>query len=325
MSASNPTRARSAPKGASPAPAAPASVRVRRTIAAVLALPLIVMLVEALVVLVVCIPPSRSPGSLSFELRSQSTAAGGADYVDVRGEGGMILRGELLGDPSTRPVVVFGHSYRGHHYQALGLARALLAEGYAVLAFDFRGSGDSDGTLTYCGAAESEDVVAVLHYLNVARGVPPQRIAYVGSSMGAAAFLLGAGQAVPRVGACALLAPYADLEAAFDARTRRYAGLCLRPWFRPATWLFERLAGRAIHSARPIDHARELTSLPSLWVSGSEDWRAPARDIRDMAEAAGGTLLEMHGADHVAVTRPDDAVIAAVVTFLKKHVPAKQS
>jgi len=303
-------------------PAAPTTTA-RRWVAIALALPLLAMLGEALLVLLVCIPPSRTPGSLSWDLRAESTEAGGAVHVDIRGEEGQILRGEFLGDPELRPVVVFGHSYRSNHHQALPLARALLAEGYAVLSFDFRGCGDSDGTLSFCGAVEAEDVLSVLRYLTVDRSVPPTRIAYVGSSMGAAAFLLGADQTAPKVAACALLAPYADLNQAFDARTRQYAGLCIRPWFLPATWLFGQLAGRSIEQVRPADHAHALTDLPSLWVSGSEDWRAPARDIKDMAEDAGGTLVALDGADHVEVSRPGASAVRAVVSFLSQHFPVE--
>lgn len=299
----------------------PSSGTGRRWLAIAMAIPLIGMLGEALLVFVVCIPPSRTPGSLSWDLRAESTEAGGAVHVDIRGENGQILRGEFLGDPALRPVVVFGHSYRSNHHQALPLARALLAEGYSVLSFDFRGCGDSDGTLSFCGAVESEDVLAVLRYLTVDRSIPPDRIAYVGTSMGAAAFLVGADQAVSKVAACALLAPYADLKEAFDARTRQYAGLCIRPWFLPAVWFFGQLAGRSIDQVRPANHARALIGIPSLWVSGSEDWRAPARDIKDMAEEAGGSLVALDGADHIDISRPGKDATLAVVSFLSQHLP----
>lgn len=304
-------------------PDAPAGRRRHpRWLVVALAAPLVAMLAQALLVAVVCMVPSRQVAPLSWDLRAEAASAGGARQLEVAGGPGRTLSAELLGDPA-RPLVVYAHPYRANRRQVAPLARALLARGYAVLAFDFRGCGDSDGALTFAGAAEADDVLAVLRHVHGPLAIPAERVAWVGASMGAAAFLMADRAAADQVGAAVLLAPYGALEEAFDARTRHYAGLCARPWFRPAAWLFGRLAGRPVEDVRPRDHVRALAGLPSLWVGGSRDWRAPARDVRDMAEAAGdrAAYLAVDGADHLDVTRPVPAVVDAILDFLETNLP----
>jgi exosortase A-associated hydrolase 1 len=131
----------------------------------------------------------------------------------------MQCKGEVLLGVVSRPerasklgviVVVGGPQYRvGSHRQFVLLARCLASAGYPVLRFDYRGMGDSGGTVQSFDAVE-DDIAAAIDALQAA--CPEvERVALWGLCDGATASAL-----------------YCD--ATHDARI---AGLCLlNPWVR---------------------------------------------------------------------------------------------
>ena len=89
------------------------------------------------------------------------------------------------------PAVVLGHgSGRMTRQQLLPTARQLTALGFAVLRFDKRGVGESTGTYTNVGVANSEsaladlagDIAAGARFLRTRTDVDPRRIGLAGGS-----------------------------------------------------------------------------------------------------------------------------------------------
>lgn len=264
----------------------------------------------------------RGEAAAPASLVRQAIAAGGMEQIEFHAGDGLRLRGDLLGDVRTRPVVVFGHGYRDWRRQGDPLATELLARGYAVLLFDFRGSGASDGAFTGAGAIEAPDVRAALAHLERTRGVPPERTAYVGFSMGAAAGLLAA-PALARLAAVVLIAPYTCLEETFEVRTRAVAGLPLRPVFAPALLLFDALLDVRCTDVRPVDHAALLAGVPLLVLGAADDWRVPPAGLREIVRRAGAEavleVLETGG--HFTLARLGPEVRRPIVAFLTERLP----
>jgi exosortase A-associated hydrolase 1 len=191
-------------------------------------------------------------------------------------------------------VVVGGPQYRGgSHRQFVQLARAVAAEGHAVLRFDVRGMGDSEGA--FAGFEHlSEDIGAAIDALQ--REVPAvRRVVLWGLCDGASAALL-------------------YLDETGDARV---AGLCLaNPWVRDAVtqarvqvkhYYRERLGQRSfwaklLRGGVGGDAARGLLQALRLARSG----RAPAaagfqqRMARAWRAFEGPVLLLLSGRDHTA-------------------------
>lgn len=284
----------------------------------------VLLLIGQASLLLAFVRPTTGHVQAGDALRAAALAAGGIESVEFRSGDGLLLRGEILGD-LRRPVVLFGHGYRGRRRQGDGLAGELLRAGCAVLLFDFRGNGESDGSLTYVGAREAEDVHAAIRYLTLARNVPAQRMAYVGVSMGAAAGLLAADHLAP-LRAVALIAPYADLFAAFEARTLAYLGLPIRPWFEPARRMTTRLFGIDPARVRPIDHAALLAETPTLLIGGEADLRVPPGDLHRIADRLGprGTIHILPGLEHDAVCRLRGEPTAQILAFLRIHLLAER-
>ncbi|MGK5594062.1 MAG: alpha/beta hydrolase [Parachlamydiaceae bacterium] len=108
------------------------------------------------------------------------------------------------------PVVVICHGLGGHktgRYRVyVDLAEELVKSNIAVIRFDFRGSGDSEGKLCDITIEDQiSDVIAVLDYIKRNYPFDFKRLGFFGRSLGAAIAILAAAK-VPEVKSLALWA-----------------------------------------------------------------------------------------------------------------------
>lgn len=109
-------------------------------------------------------------------------------------DGGLKLKGWVI-EPTkqAKMTVIFSHGYGGNRYEPnvpfLPITKALTDEGYRVIMFDFRASGESEGEMTTIGAKEKYDLLGVIDYAKQHYSEP---IALYGVSMGAATSILAA-------------------------------------------------------------------------------------------------------------------------------------
>lgn len=94
--------------------------------------------------------------------------------------------------PQASPSIILAHGLMDSKWTMLQLVPWLHEAGYNVLAFDFRGHGDSDKEPTTIGRLEVRDVQGALDWLE-GEGVG-ERIGGLGMSMGAAALVNTAAQ-----------------------------------------------------------------------------------------------------------------------------------
>ena len=113
------------------------------------------------------------------------------------GNGEIKLAGEILFPNTGRlvPGAVICHGMGSSRHSVEASARIMANHGVAVLIFDFRGHGNSDGILDGNIVA---DVIDAWHFLSEFSGVDRRRIGLVGHSMGAIAAILATGQVNPR-------------------------------------------------------------------------------------------------------------------------------
>lgn len=122
--------------------------------------------------------------------------------------GGLTISGQLyLPDPvqftPPYPGVVVCHGIGSRKENQAGFDTYLAARGFAVLGFDFRGHGSSQGRLD---EGTLDDVQAALDFIAAQPQVDPNRLALRGSSMGGM-FALRAAAIDKRVRAVAAIAP----------------------------------------------------------------------------------------------------------------------
>ena len=106
--------------------------------------------------------PSEARAQRGFELPDTVTRRA----VDIWSEGTR-LAGDLyaprdLAADETRPTIVMSHGWGGTKALLANVASRLAAEGYLVLAFDYRGWGESDGKLVVQGDMPDRDADGIV-------------------------------------------------------------------------------------------------------------------------------------------------------------------
>lgn len=125
--------------------------------------------------------------------------------------GGPTLRGDFWAQRAPAPTVIICHGYRVSRAHLRSVAALEYARGYNVLCFDFRGHGESDGTMTSGGLAEVRDLHAAIELAAEQPETAPGQIILHGFSMGAAVALMVLPH--PQVAAVIADSPYARLDA----------------------------------------------------------------------------------------------------------------
>ncbi|HEX8655318.1 MAG TPA: alpha/beta fold hydrolase [Allosphingosinicella sp.] len=196
-------------------------MRAARFLAAVLALPLLVLLALPFAVpwFIFRPEPLASVDPRPWQVPAQAVAFAAAD--------GSRLTGWWVPPPGPgAPVVLLVHGRSGNIATRAPIVGRLAADGFGVLAFDYRGYGASAGSPGE--RALSEDALSAYAWLRT-RGIAGDRIVVVGQSLGNAPAAHLA--AVRPLAGLILVSPFISLpEAAAD----RYAALPIRllPWTR---------------------------------------------------------------------------------------------
>lgn len=166
---------------------------------------------------------------------------------------------------------------------------SLAGSGIGVLAIDWPGTGESDGTITL-GKDEREAFTAAVDFLAARPDV--QQIGAYGFSHGGALVTLFAADD-PRV--TSVLAVGAWTDALEQVRYEFKSWSVIRQW--PAMYRSYQLMGGT--NVRPIDAAPKLKGRRTLFVSGSDDPVVPPAMAHDLAEAAGGQWRLLRGGGHI--------------------------
>jgi dipeptidyl aminopeptidase/acylaminoacyl peptidase len=183
------------------------------------------------------------------------------------------------------PAVVFLHGYAGNrigdHCIFVKAARDMCAHGVACLRFDFRGSGESEGSFAEMTLeGEIADAMAAIDLLSSFKDVDPDRIGLVGLSLGGSVAVCVSARR--EVASLALWAPAAFVEYLVEREGRIVKD--------PYAWLPENysdlikkrgwvdiggfLRGKPyFESLKRVDPLREISKHkgPVLIIHGSED------------------------------------------------------
>jgi alpha-beta hydrolase superfamily lysophospholipase len=210
----------------------------------------------------------------------------GLAYEDVsfKAEDGETLRGWFVPAASADVGVVTVHGLGANRLEFLRDAKTLHDSGYAVLMFDCRGHGMSDGSgrILRLGIWEHRDVEAAAAYLKQSRGI--KRVIVFGCSQGAASAIEAAAEDkdIDAVIAEASILSPRDILTVATRRARpdlAPGSVAMMTWI--AVW---RMGGRGMPG--PIDAITQIAPRPVLLMQGSADEAVPPNDVRVLFDQA---------------------------------------
>lgn len=237
-------------------------------------------------------------------------ATGGAEVerVEVRAADGTPLRAWLLHNPDawTGRAALVLHGFVDTRAAMLQHVALLLRQGFAVLAPDSRGHGESGGREVTFGLRESEDLRTWGDWLCERLGVAG--FVGLGQSMGACV-LLHALPAEGRLEAVIAESPFTTFSAAaYDKLADRYglprrlAHVTFGPLCELAIWYVRWRYGFNLHRARPVE-AIQRADVPVLLIHGAEDRAIRVTHSRELQAASGRDYWEVPDAGHTEPIR----------------------
>jgi len=171
----------------------------------------------------------------------------------------------------------------------LALSAAFARRGFAVLAFDMRGMGESPPAPFSLGYFEQRDALGAVDFL---RSGPlpfpalgrPHAIGGWGVSLGAATLLLAAAQE-PAIRAVVSDSAYADIIPILERVIPQMTGLPSA--FTPGVLTAARVMyGVNYYAVRPVDVVARLAPRPVLFIHGAADTYIPPSNMTTLADAA---------------------------------------
>jgi fermentation-respiration switch protein FrsA (DUF1100 family) len=235
-------------------------------------------------------PLYATPASLGLQFRDVIFPSR-EDQVQLRG---WFIPGILPGGRLTvqRTIIAVHGSRANRADQAAGLLNLSVAfaqHGFAVLAFDMRGNGESPPAPLSLGYFEQRDVLGAVDFLR-SGAIPypdlgrPRIIAGWGVSMGAATLLLAASQE-PAIRAVVSDSAYADILPILEREVPK--GGHLPSLFTPGALLAARaLYGMDFYAVRPVDVVARLAPRPVFFIHGTGDTYIPQANMALLAAAA---------------------------------------
>lgn len=244
--------------------------------------------------------------------------------VTVQTDDGLRLEGWLFSpaDANAKGLVVLLHGKDINRQHFLGNAERLVKRGFAVLAYDHRAHGSSEGTFLTYGAREVPDLQRFLDAVEV------RPVFLVGESLGAAVALQAAARD-ERVRGVAAGAPFSDLATIVDEHAPFFFSTDVR---REAIAEAEQEAGFRIADISPARDAERIT-VPVLLLHGSEDTFIPLEHSLRIYQRLKSPrqLVKLPGVGHADILLHDEswrsieafleAVAAGRIPASPEHAP----
>lgn len=180
---------------------------------------------------------------------------------------------------APKGVIVLCHGVDGTRTSMLAAADILHRAGYAVLLFDFRARGESEGSRSTLGWKETEDVFAALKEVHMRPELKKLPLGLYGHSMGGSTALMAAAGA-REVRAVVAESPYSRLDHAVDNHFRAIPfgiGLIMEP---PVRWFGERMIGVQPEYVRPISVVHRISPRAVMIIEDENDKLCPTAETQ---------------------------------------------
>jgi fermentation-respiration switch protein FrsA (DUF1100 family) len=301
----------------------------------------VLVLLVAVVVLAAagtCVVAWRATDKLLYPPREAITATPGDkdlryEAVSFLSPDGLRLKGWYVPAPCPAaacppaPGLVVSHG-RGSNRQAfLDRLPMFNQAGFAVLAFDYRGSGESEGAYVTVGMREQLDLAAAVDWILRRPDVADRPVGVVGQSMGAAVAILTAADN-PDIGAVVDDSGFAALRDVIDYNFSEIAGLPVFPFAPVSVFMAQLRAGVRVDKVRPVDAVARISPRPLLVIHGTGDTTVRIDQSEKVYAAAGQPkdFWRVPGAEHAkAFTVAPEEYRRRVIPFLQRALTGSQA
>ncbi len=229
-------------------------------------------------------PITQTPSSLGLQYRTV-TFPSREDHLVLRGWfiPGILPDGRLTVERTI--ILVHGLHANREANQMLSLSSALAHHGFAVLAFDLRGHGESTPAPFGGGYFEQRDVLGAVDFLRFQPEPYPKlgRPHFIGGwgiSSGGVALLFAAAQE-PALQALVVDSAYASMESII-----KHAFGVAFPFIPGTRVMAQILYGIDYYTVRPVDVVARIAPRPLLFIEGANDSIVPPSDMTELAIAA---------------------------------------
>lgn len=186
----------------------------------------------------------------------------------------------------SEKTVIFSHGYGNardmHHIHDLNLAKFLAGEGYNILLFDYRNSGESGGNLSSIGQNEKYDMLSAVSFARDSK--QSKKIALIGWSMGASTAIT-AGVASKDVTGIIADSPFADLRAYLKVNLPVWSHLPDFPFTPAIMGIIPMISGVHPERVSPAKAAVSLGDKSLLLIHSRDDEDIPYHNSETIFQA----------------------------------------
>ncbi len=232
----------------------------------------------------------------------------GTDVV-FRATDGLQLAGWYFPGTNDKAIMfVHGAGNQNRANEVYGtpeIAKYFLEQGYTILLFDLRGTGQSQEARISFGQNERKDVAGAFDYL-VKQEYKPESIGIISDSLGAIATIM-ASDTVKKAGGIVLDSPAAEVKPIVsNIMTDEHN---VPRFLHPAIYLWAKILYQIdVDSVRPIDHIAVLSKTPILFLHHEADNLIPPVNSEELLKKVNkGTIVTFPNTNHAETykTLPD--------------------
>jgi fermentation-respiration switch protein FrsA (DUF1100 family) len=260
----------------------------------------------------------------AFEVTPEEVTFETHEFSDT-GRGRMLtLSGWFVqGKTKDAPTFIVLHGKGDNRIGVIKYVGMLARAGYAVLAYDQRHHGRSEGRYSTYGYYEGYDVSAAIDYLERRGDCNTKRLGVMGESFGAATAIMAAAED-PRIKLLIEDSAYPDVTTIIADYGRALYGLPRFPLVDSAVFVAGLRARFDPKKVSPLKAIVKVT-VPTLIIHCTDDANIKPGYSEEMFAASGATVKELHYFDDCTHTRGyeehTDEYEALVLDFISRNMP----